>query len=143
MYEISQGICFIYLLVLSFIDIKSRKIPVWTLIIGMMLSIIFQYMAGNTDHILIILGAMTGVVFIITSKMTKEKFGYGDSILILILGIFLGFWNIMYLLFIAFFVSAVYSVILLSVFRKGKKESFPFIPFLTIGYLGGVIFGKF
>ncbi|MCU6748389.1 A24 family peptidase [Faecalicatena acetigenes] len=143
MYEISQGICFIYLLILSFIDIKSRKIPVWTLIIGMMLSVIFQYMTGNTDYILVVLGGIIGAVFIITSKATKEKFGYGDSILIFILGIFLGFWNILYLLFIAFFVSAVYSIILLSIFRKGKKESFPFIPFLTIGYLGGVLFGKF
>ena len=60
MYEISQGICFIYLLILSFIDIKSRKIPVWTLIIGMMLSVIFQYMTGNTDYILVVLGGIIG-----------------------------------------------------------------------------------
>lgn len=143
MYEIKHIVCILYLFLLSLIDIKKRKIPIWGLIIGVAMSVLFQCITRDKDFILIVSGAMTGIIFIVVSRVTNEKFGYGDSILILALGIFLGFWNILYLLFIAFLLAAVYSIFLLSVYHRGKKESFPFVPFLAMGYVGGMMLGNF
>ena len=143
MYEIKHIVCILYLFLLSLIDIKKRKIPIWGLIIGVAMSVLLQCIIRDKDFILIVSGAMTGIIFIVVSRVTNEKFGYGDSILILALGIFLGFWNILYLLFIAFLLAAVYSIFLLSVYHRGKKESFPFVPFLAMGYVGGMMLGNF
>ena len=77
------------------------------------------------------------------SKMTRESFGYGDSLLILLLGVAVGFWNLISLLAIAFFLSAVVSAAALVFGKFHRKTTVPFVPFLGIGYffvrvLGGV-----
>ena len=72
-------------------------------------------------------------------KLTKESFGYGDSILIVIMGAFLGFWSLMSVLFMAFFMAGLFSVIMLLKTKFHKKSKFPFIPFLMAAYAGGII----
>ena len=75
--------------------------------------------------------------------MTEEAIGYGDSVAIMILGGYLGFWKVVGVLATAFFTSGVCSVIL--AFR-GRVKTMPFFPFLTLGYIlmlaeqrGGVV----
>ena len=143
MQQISQIICMVYLSFLSWTDIKYRKIPVWSLAVGIVGAVLSHFGEKSTDWYLVVLGLTTGLVFIGISKVTRENFGYGDSILILALGIFLGFWNVLSLLCIAFFLAAIYSIFLLIRCRCSRKKSFPFIPFLAIGYLGGSILGSF
>ena len=82
-----------------------------------------------------------GTVFLAVSKVTEEAFGYGDSVLILIMGGFLGFWDILALLTGAFILAAAFSLILLIRSRFQRKDTFPFVPFLTAAYLGGMAFG--
>ena len=59
--------------------------------------------------------------FLLISKLTKESFGYGDSILIVIMGAFLGFWSLMSVLFMAFFMAGLFSVIMLLKTKFHKK----------------------
>jgi leader peptidase (prepilin peptidase)/N-methyltransferase len=79
-------------------------------------------------------GAVVGLVFMVISKVTEEKIGYGDSLLILALGIFLGFWKVMIVTLIAFFGSALCAIIMVSCMKKSRKTSFPFVPFIAISY---------
>lgn len=143
MYEISQFAGFLYLTALSYADIRYKKLPVWGLCAGFAMALLFQIAAGETPLFLIIAGGAVGVFFLGLSKITRENFGYGDSVLILILGVFLGLWNVLSVICIAFFLSAVYAVLLLALCRCGKKRAFPFVPFLALGYLGGMIFEVF
>ena len=84
-----------------------------------------------------------GLGFLAVSKVSGEALGYGDSILITILGIFLGFWNILSVLMAAFLLAAVFSAVMLA--RRGftRKSSFPFVPFLAAAYIGAVLTGGF
>ena len=78
----------------------------------------------------------------IVSKVTQENFGYGDSLLILLLGVGVGFWNLLILLIIAFLLLSVMILTAVLVFGKiHKKATIPFVPFLWIGYLGLIILG--
>lgn len=79
---------------------------------------------------------MVGVLFLIISKCTKEAIGYGDSWMILLLGVYLGLWNILWLLSIAFVLSGVMSAFVLRKNKYFSKVSFPFIPFLAVSYAG-------
>ena len=54
----------------------------------------------------------------------------GDSLMIAVTGVYLGFWNVLYLLVWAYVLAAVFAGYVL--IRKGfqKDAAFPFVPFL-------------
>lgn len=84
----------LYLLVLSCMDMKKTQVHLGFLLSGILLAILGGMCERSVTIVEIILGAVTGVLFLLLSKLTEEAFGYGDSILIFITGIFIGFWNL-------------------------------------------------
>lgn len=99
------------------------------------------FCSSGVSPVYLAAGGAVGAVFLGISKITEESFGYGDSILILIMGCFIGFWDILTLLMAAFMMAAVFSLVLLIRGRFRRKDSFPFVPFLTAAYIGGMAFG--
>lgn len=83
---------------------------------------------------LYVLGALVGGMFLVISKVTKEGFGYGDSLLILIIGIGVGFWDLISLLVFSFAGSAVVAAVALVIGKFQRKMTLPFVPFLGMGY---------
>ncbi len=141
MFEVEKILFAFYLIVLSVMDIRKRKLSLKFLMSGLLLSVTACLTGSENTWIEILGGAAVGGVFIIISRITEESFGYGDSILILIMGCFLGFWNLIYVLMAAFSLAAVMSVFLLISRKFSRKSAFPFVPFLTAAYIGGVILG--
>lgn len=81
-------------------------------------------------------GAGVGALFLAVSRISDEALGYGDSWLILFLGILLGLRDILWLLSMAFMLSGAFSIVLLMRNRYSRKMSFPFVPFLALAYMG-------
>ena len=102
-----------------------------------------SFMSGTMQQRRIQDDGLCGGVFLFFSWFTQESFGYGDSILILILGILSGGWNLLWILFAAFLIASVYGGIMIARKKYTRKNSFPFIPFLTVAYLGGMIGGVY
>lgn len=142
-YEISQAGCLFYLCSLSVVDIRRRKIPLWLLAAGGVLAIGCQIICREMPGILIVLGGAVGLMFLAVSKVTGEDFGYGDSILIGILGIYLGFWNLLGVLTAAFLFAAVAAMAVLVRRKFRRKTLLPFIPFLGLGYAMILLLGGF
>lgn len=134
MFAVNQILCMGYLCVLAVIDIKFRRLPVSILALGILYACGFQIITGNVSAVQSLAGAGVGICFLGISKVTEEAFGYGDSLLILMLGICLGLWNLMFLLINAFLLSAVISVIALLARKFHRKTQIPFVPFLAMGY---------
>lgn len=145
MCELSQGICIAYLSVLSILDIRFRKMPVWLLVVGGIVGIgyqIWRWVKGDSISIVLIGGGViVGLIFLVVSKITGQALGYGDGIIILILGIYLGFWDLSVVLMIAFFAASVMAMVLIVVKRGKRKRTMPFVPFLCIGYVVFVLMG--
>ena len=81
----------IYMIILAVMDIKRRQVHLGFLLSGIIwviLSVICERTVSTGE---IIAGILAGAFFLLISKLTKESFGYGDSILIVIMGAFLGF----------------------------------------------------
>lgn len=143
MYEIGE-ICFGgYLCVVSMWDIRKREIPVWLIAAGGILSASLGYFHGKIPLVLMVTGALVGGVFLLISRLTQEAFGYGDSLMIAVTGVYLGFWNVLYLLVWAYVLAAVFAGYVL--IRKGfqKDAAFPFVPFLLAAYIGIVCLGGY
>lgn len=141
MWTISNIICLLYLLLLSAKDIKIHKVSVLMLIIAGAGCIGYQICARKMNIGLIIGGILVGVLFLIISKVTREGIGYGDSYGILILGMYLGIWEVLIVLSIAFFLLLFVAVSFFYRKRKSGKCALPFYPFLTCGYVGLLLMG--
>ncbi len=133
----------VFLVVLAVADVRKKRLPLLLLLSGGFFIIAQSFCDRDISVISLAAGGMTGVLFLFVSMITKEAFGYGDSILILIMGTFLGFWDILYLLMGAFLMAAVFSAVMLIKTRFDRKASFPFVPFLTIAYIGGMLLGNY
>lgn len=80
--------------------------------------------------------------FLMLSLLTKGAMGMGDGWLMLALGTALNLEEFLTMLTIGMIGSAVWAGILLVVFHKGRKAEIPFVPFLLLGYIGGVLLWK-
>lgn len=139
--EISRIICLGMLTGISALDIAYRKVPEKILLIMIAGATGYQAVCREEDIRIITAGALVGAAFIFMSKVTKEGIGYGDSLGILALGMYLGLWNLLEVLCGAFFLLAFCGAVLLTRRRMSRKCALPFYPFLTIGYVLWMIGG--
>ena len=136
MHTMTQISGLIILVVLAVIDVRRRQVPVWSLFVLLFLAVICRVLIHRVTVWDALAGAAAGMVFLLISKITGEGFGYADSALIFILGIFLGFQKLFVLLATAFFLAAVFAGVGLLTGRFSRKHAFPFIPFLAFSYVG-------
>jgi leader peptidase (prepilin peptidase)/N-methyltransferase len=125
----------IVLLVLSVMDVMFKRIPL-LIVVGLIITALLSGLVLEPiNGVLMATGAVVGLAFLVISKVTEEKIGYGDSLLILALGIFLGFWKVMIVALVAFFGSALFAIIMVICRKKSRKASFPFVPFIALSYI--------
>ena len=141
MQPIMEGCFLLFLIVIAVRDIQTRKITTAALILGGLISIAEQLLIKRMDFLMVLGGAAIGVVCIIISKVTKEGVGYGDSLVILILGIYLGFYNLLIVLSTTFFLLLCVSIPALCFRRMSRTYALPFLPFLTCGYILVLLMG--
>ena len=145
--NINRIVGIVVLLILTWLsvsDIRNKKVSrkvltlwgiltvIWKIVDFYQNRVFLEKMEQTNDLVGICAGIGVGVLFLLVSKMTEEAIGYGDSVAIMILGGYLGFWKVVGVLATAFFISGVCSVIL--AFR-GRVKTMPFFPFLTLGYI--------
>ena len=134
MWTVSRIVAMVILTGLSFMDYKIRKVPRDVLLLCMAGTVLYQAVTQNIDWMVSLGGGLIGMIFIGISKITREAIGYGDSLAILILGIYLE------VLATSFFILGILALGCVTLRRK-KSLAFPFYPFMTVGYLFGVCIG--
>lgn len=142
MWTISKCVVMIILSALSLMDYKIRKVPRDVLISCMAGAVIYRIVFVRIDWRLSLAGALVGGVFVGISKLTKEAIGYGDSFAIMILGVYLGLWGLLEVLASAFLVLGILGIFTFVLRKQRGNWALPFFPFLTIGYLLSVLFGR-
>lgn len=133
MWKVKIYFVVIWLLVGAGIDIKKQEIPAWYMLFGVVggiLCCVFERKMLTEKAI----GLVAGACFLFISYLTRERMGYGDSIVISILGITLGIWELIEVLSIAFILLGVFAGYCFV--RKKQVKVLPFLPFLAAGYIG-------
>ena len=134
MYKIVH-ICLIIILgVICVFDIKRKKIPVYMLIILAAAGIISNFTVGELDIEKRIIAMLPGMILLIVSMITKQQIGYGDGMIILIMGLYIDIDDILSIVLSSFLLSSIAAIILMTVFKKKKNFEMAFSPFLLIGY---------
>ncbi len=73
----------------------------------------------------------------------RDVIGLGDFYLGAFMGIVLGWQKVIVALFLAYFIGAFFSPIIIYLNKKGSKSEVPFGPFLVLGALIALFWGKF
>lgn len=118
-------------------DLKEKRLSMIYLEIGAVLGILFFMgeIESRKLDIEIIFSFLPGIIFLLISKITKEKIGEGDGWLFLILGGCMGAKNTWLLWQISLILSSVFSLIVL-VSKKNKAESqIAFVPFIWTAHV--------
>jgi len=132
------------LIVVFFTDLKYGVIPGIIIFFATLISFIYLMLNPQLPilpHLLSAVGA--GLFFLALYIGTKKRgMGFGDVEVAFLMGLTLGFPDIVVSLYIAFLVGAIIGVIF--IFLKKKKISgatIPFGPFLVLGTLSAIFWG--
>ena len=107
----------VYLISLSYSDMKRRKLSVGVIVLGFLSALVFQAITGIESWRAVAGGILTGFLFMGISRLTEEKIGY------------------------AFGLAAAVSILLMIKRKFTRKSMIPFVPFLTVAYMGEMLGG--
>lgn len=131
-----EAIVFVLLCICSIFDIRKKEIPLLILLAGFLAALgvdIWHIWRGLVSVTEVAASILPGVFFLLLSFCTGEKIGYGDGLLLIIIGLFLGFGSSFLVVCISLICSSVFALILLVFCKAGRNSRLPFVPFLAIG----------
>jgi len=128
----------VWLLIWSVWDLRYRVVPFWQVVFVFGAGLLWQLCQGQlwTTDVLggLLVGGITGTI----SWLTQEQLGWGDAMVILCMGVYLGAADCVEALLWGLMAASLFSLYLLVFKKKSSRQSIPFIPFLTMGC--GVLF---
>ena len=128
----------LFLLFSSFLDIRKREISIPVTLLFGLAGVVYNVRTGRTmTDYLIPLGI--GILILGGSVLTRGQVGMGDGWMLLALGCMLRMECYIQMACIGMLLAAAYSGVLMLVFRKNRKTESPLVPFLLLGYVGGMI----
>ena len=139
MCELAEAGMLLFLAVAAKQDVRTKEISIGYLVMGIISVCIYQIFWGKPSVLSCALGIITGGIFLTLSKLTEEGIGYGDSLMILILGAFLGVWKLMLVLMLAFTSVSLISTIGLRMGVLSRSSKVAFYPYLLAGYVGSLL----
>lgn len=127
-------LCTSGLVINTILDIKWKRISICTTIIygiaGIVLQLIDQSLALSS-----VVALVPGLAALLLAKLTEEKIGYGDGIMLLAMGCNFSLSQLIYICMFGICMAGVFALILLIIFKKKKDYAIPFVPFLFWGYV--------
>ncbi|MCF0129611.1 MAG: prepilin peptidase [Pseudobutyrivibrio sp.] len=126
-------ILFLMLVFCSYTDIKGRYVKVLPVAGFGILGLVLGLMTKEISVSSMVAGLLTGAGILIFSILSKDKIGKGDALIIAVMGVYLGVWDTMSVLFVASVLGGIFGMIFIK--RNGKDMGYelPFAPFLLFG----------
>lgn len=130
----SAAAALIFLAAAAYEDYKTEKISMILIMTGAVISIAAAVI--NKDNIMQILyGVLTGNAILLIGYASREAVGYGDGLIFIITGIFLGWMNNIVLIAGSLLLAAVCSMILMALRIKKRTDRIAFVPFILGAYV--------
>lgn len=126
---------FFFLAVCAVFDGLQKQIPLAAVWLGMATAICLRAggVMGEVNLLSVALSLTPGAAFFLLGFVTREKVGYGDGWVLLMIGLFLDLSRCFLILLTGLFMESSAALILL-VFRKVRRDKeIPFCPFLLLG----------
>ncbi len=122
-----------WLLAAGIMDIRTRRVPVWMLVLGGALAM-WAALSRQSGYFEMLKGILPGGLLLLTALATK-KAGYGDGIVLAWLGLALGGDRSLLLSGLGLFLTSLCAMVLLALRRVRRDTGLPFLPFLAAAWL--------
>ena len=131
--ELAVGLVFYsFLLVLALIDLDHKLLPNVLTLSGVGLGLVFSLLGWTIPFGQSVLGAAVGFAVIVAIVViSRGGMGMGDAKLMALIGSFLGWQAVFYVLFWGSVVGSISGIIYLYLTRQDKKTPLPFGPSLA------------
>lgn len=123
----------IFLGIISVVDAATKKIPVLMLIF-MGITGIYHVVSQEMSLETLAISIIPGIVILIAAVLSRQQIGYGDAIVIILMGLFVSADIICSSLVMALMLAGVVSVVMVAIKKADRKKQIAFTPFLLIGY---------
>lgn len=123
----------IWLVVLAIVDYRHKEIPLWFSLLGGVFGLWFCLMEARSISNLLF-ACLPGVFALLFARVTREVMGYGDGIVLVVMGMYLSLKQVLSVGMMAFMIAGIVALVLLVVFHKRGNYRIPFIPFLALAY---------
>ncbi|MBQ7919615.1 MAG: prepilin peptidase [Lachnospiraceae bacterium] len=131
----------VYLVILSIRDIRRKEFSVGAILGGLGVGLVRGAIKG--EWVPVLLGIIPGMLLILMGFLTREKVGYGDGVLLIIVGLIMGWPGSLVVYILAQFGVLFYAILLLVIKHVSRDVQIPFAPFLTVALvvyqMGGMI----
>lgn len=128
----------IYLLWGTWQDGRKKKISDHYLLIGFVTGFVFKVISlvkGQSEIMQWVMAFLPGMLFLLVARITKEKIGFGDGWLLIVLGNSMNLNEICMLLQTAIILSAAAALFMICGKRVSGDYQIPFLPFLWISHV--------
>ena len=123
------------LAITAYRDYKEKSIYLYLPIVAGVIGVLLHIFFWEHDLPDMLLGAAIGGCVLLIAWVSKESIGAGDGIMLMVSGIYLGFWENLELFFTALLLVGVLALFLMVVKKKRRDYRVPFLPFLLVAYL--------
>ena len=123
------------LILLSVSDLKSHTIPVLPVLVFAAVMAAVHLTAGDLPAVRIFTGMLPGLFLLAVSLAARSSIGTGDGIAVAACGAAIGLSSELASLTAALVLCCAYSIVLLIRKKAGRKDTLPFLPFLTAGHI--------
>ncbi|MCF0230332.1 MAG: prepilin peptidase [Parasporobacterium sp.] len=130
-----QIIILLFLAYEAFEDIRTGTVNTGAIALCGAAGLIINIITGEPGTYSMLTGTILGGLMVLISFLSREAVGMGDALIMVSLGLTLGYEKAVILTLAAFIMAALCSVCLMVKGYRKKKESIPFAPFLMGGYL--------
>lgn len=122
----------------SWTDIRKKEISLWSVCLLALYGIGKVFYEGTLAWSSLESLAVGGGVLCL-SALTRGAVGMGDGVLLIALGCVLPLELLSALFLMGLLGSSVWGMFLLVFLKKSGKTELPFVPFLLLGYVGGMM----
>jgi len=131
------------LIIIFIYDLKHYIIPDKVLLPAICVALFYRLFLSFVlvPNYLLAAVVASGLFFLVFLFTGGKGMGLGDVKLAILMGLLLGFFNVLVALFLAFFFGAIIGIIMMIYQRKSLKSEIPFGPFLIVGTLIAMFYG--
>lgn len=136
------------LVVITFIDIEHQIIPDEISLSGIVIGFVLSFFLAGHSWLNSLLGILLGggslllVAYLYQWLTGKEGMGGGDIKLLAMMGAFLGWKSIPFIIFASSLVGSVVGISMMLFQKKDSKLAIPFGPYLAFGAVLYIFYGK-
>lgn len=129
-----NAILLILLFICAMEDLKRKEVTVMYILLFGIIGVVLHLFYPNCSIYSILWGLLLGISIMAVSLFSRGNIGMGDGILLTVTGVYLGGYKNLELFLTGLFLAGIWSLGLLMLKKKKRKEKIAFMPFLLIAY---------